>query len=43
MNDIVVADFIVEREADEEERRLELSGWEDVVFELEDEREWPWS
>ena len=43
MNDTIEADFIVEREGDGEERRVELTGWEDVVFELEDEREWPWS
>lgn len=40
----VQADFIVDVEAEDFDRQaIELTGWEDVVFELEDEGEWPWS
>ena len=39
MNDTIAAEFIVEREEGGRDRPLQLTGWEDVVFELEDDHE----
>ncbi len=43
MSDIVQAEFIVESEVDGCDIPVHLTGWEEVVFQLEDEGEWPWS
>lgn len=43
MNDTIQADFIIEDEENEnEDRSAHLTGWEEIVFDLEDDDEMPW-